>query len=111
MNMGAVRPEFIEKRSVSRINVDGYQVLIESIYNKEHIHIENITRMGVFAKSKTQIRSDQKILIHFPVVGAVLAKIVWQKTDTFGARFCEPIPNDLFEKLIDQLWHQPAEAV
>ncbi len=110
MNTGAVRPEFIEKRSVSRINIDGYQVLIESIYNKENICIENITRMGIFGKSKTQIRSDQKILVHFPVIGAVFAEIVWQQSLTFGARFCEPIPNDLFEKLIDQLWHQPADA-
>jgi hypothetical protein len=110
MSMGAVRPEFIEKRSVSRINIDGYQVLIESIYNKENVCIENITRMGIFAKSQTQIRSDQKILVHFPVVGAVLAEIIWQKDLTFGARFCDPLPNDLFEKLIDQLWRQPADV-
>jgi hypothetical protein len=111
MNGGVGRPEFIEKRSISRINVEGYQVLIESIYEKQHIFIENITNMGFFGKSENQIRSDQKILAHFPVVGAVLAEIVWQKTQTFGARFCEPIPDDLFEKLIDQLWRQPAEAV
>lgn len=110
MSMGAVSQEFIENRSISRINIDGYQVLIESIYNKENICIENITRMGIFGKSKTQIRSDQKILIHFPVIGAVFAEIVWQKTLTFGARFCEPIPNNLFEKLIDQLWRQPADV-
>jgi hypothetical protein len=111
MSMGAVRPAFIEKRAVSRINIDGYQVLIESIYNKETVCIENIARMGFFAKSHSQIRSDQKILVHFPVVGAVLAKIIWQKDLTFGARFCDPLPNDLFEKLIDQLWRQPADAV
>jgi hypothetical protein len=110
MNSGVGRPEFIEKRSISRINVEGYQVLIESIYQKEHIFIENITSMGFFGKSEKQIRSDQKILAHFPVVGAVLAEIVWQKTQTFGARFCEPIPEELFHKLIDQLWQQPVEV-
>ena len=110
MNAGACRPEFIEKRSASRINIEGHEVLIESIYQKENIYIENITSMGFFAKSKVIIRADQKILVHFPVIGAVLAEILWQKKLTFGARFCEPIPNMLFEKLIDQLWNQPAEV-
>jgi hypothetical protein len=110
MNRGIYRPEFIEKRSASRINIEGYEVLIESVFQKENIYIENITSMGFFGKSRTIIRSDQKILVHFPVIGAVLAEILWQKTLSFGARFCEPIPNNLFEKLIDQLWHQPADV-
>jgi hypothetical protein len=104
------RPEFVEKRLASRINIDGYQALIESIYQKDHIFIENITSMGFLAKCDNHIRYDQKILVHLPVIGGVLAEIVWQKKQAFGARFCEPIPISLFAELIDQLCHQPAKV-
>jgi hypothetical protein len=104
------QPAFVERRADTRINIDGYKVLVEFFSAKEHVMIENITRHGFFGKSETKVRADQKMLVRFPVIGGVLAEIVWQNNLVFGARFSEPIKPELFDILVDKFWHIPVES-
>jgi hypothetical protein len=96
------RQKSADDRVEKRLPVCLTAVIINDDAQPETIQILNIARLGFLAKAAQPRETGDAIILQINPLGQCKAHIIWSDAGQFGARFCESVPNGLFEKLIDQ---------
>ncbi|MFT3968673.1 MAG: hypothetical protein QM690_22640 [Sphingobium sp.] len=95
-----------ERRRAQRDDVDFPTVATRRWTERFDVRLLNISPMGFHARGKVEFQRDQKLRIMLPVVGEVEGQIAWALTGCCGGWFLDPIPADLYARVLDSIRRQ-----
>ncbi|HEY9579215.1 MAG TPA: PilZ domain-containing protein [Rhizorhapis sp.] len=67
------------------------------------IHVINISRLGLMARTKAVVSKGERLIIRLPVCGDVEAMVRWTEDGRIGTEFITPVNEDEYAQMLTML--------
>ena len=96
-------------RRTSRDLVD-FRTSFSSHQRQGDLHIVNISRLGLMARTTAPVSKSERLVIHFPHCGKIEALVRWVEDGRIGTEFVTPVSEKDYARMLtvvpgrQQIW-------